>query len=113
MVLHFQFDLFRNRNLRANIRTRKDIEKAQLILNREQRKQKVQVEFEVKTEGKKKKKKYDGVADVAQQDCNNNKYSASTFIYIYIYIFINGIQFQVFYWTSRVEFIGNLEPILK
>ena len=35
MVLRFQFDLFSNRNLRANIKTRKDTEKAQLILNRE------------------------------------------------------------------------------
>ena len=44
---------------------------------------------------KRKKKKYDGVADVAQQECNNNKYSASAFIYIFlfIYLFINGIQF--------------------
>ena len=58
---------------------------------------------------KKEKKKYEWVADVAQQECNNNKYSASA----YIYIFINGIQFQVFYWTGLTEFIGNLEPILK
>ena len=38
MVLHFQSDLFSNRNVRANIKTRKDIEKAQLILNREKKK---------------------------------------------------------------------------
>ena len=35
MVLHFQSDLFSNKNLRANIKTRKDTKKAQLILNRE------------------------------------------------------------------------------
>ena len=35
MVLHFQSDLFSNRNLRANIRIGKDTKKAQSILNRE------------------------------------------------------------------------------
>ena len=66
MVLHFQSDLFSNRNLRANIRTRKDTENAQLILNRETEKIESPSWIWGKKENrKKKKKKYDGVADVA------------------------------------------------
>ena len=92
MVLHFQSDLFSNRNLRANIRTRIDTEKAQLILNRETKKTESPSWIWGKERGEKKKiekekKKYDGVADVTQQECNNNKYSASAYIYIYIYIY--------------------------
>ena len=93
MVLHFQSDLFSNRNLRANIKTRIDTKKAQLILNRETEKTESPSWIWGKERGEKKKiekekKKYDGVADVAQQECNNNKYFASAYIYIYRYIYI-------------------------
>ena len=43
MVLHFQFDLFSNRNLRANIRIGKDTKKAQSILNRERERERERV----------------------------------------------------------------------
>ena len=51
MVLHFQFDLFSNRNLRANIRIGKDTKKAQSILNRER--ESYVVDFKMKKEDKK------------------------------------------------------------
>ena len=48
MVIHFQSDLFSNRNLRANIKTGKDTEKAQSILNRETKKDSYVVDFKMK-----------------------------------------------------------------
>ena len=55
MVLHFQFDLFSNRNLRANIRIGKDTKKAQSILNRERERERESyvVDFKMKKEDKK------------------------------------------------------------
>ena len=52
MVIHFQSDLFSNRNLRANIKTGKDTEKAQSILNRETKKDSYVVDFKMKKENK-------------------------------------------------------------
>ena len=57
MVLHFQSDLFSNRNLRANIRIGKDTKKAQSILNREREREREResyvVDFKMKKEDKK------------------------------------------------------------
>ena len=57
MVLCFQFDLFSNRNLRANIKTRTDTKKAQSILNREREREREResyvVDFKMKKEDKK------------------------------------------------------------
>ena len=61
MVLHFQFDLFSNRNLRASIRIGKDTKKAQSILNREREGERERereresyvVDFKMKKEDKK------------------------------------------------------------
>ena len=57
MVLHFQSDLFSNRNLRANIRIGKDTKKAQSILNRERERERESyvVDFKMKKEDKKSK----------------------------------------------------------
>ena len=61
MVLHFQFDLFSNRNLRASIRIGKDTKKAQSILNREREGERERerdsyvVDFKMKKEDKKSK----------------------------------------------------------